>query len=109
MDMADGRSSLGLRWFFLLLLAEVALFGIIFFLRQGDVGRSDDSRPAGFSQVQTLNLQSLLNAKGFSCPATPALHYSQRPRGVVIVASCRQQNGDTHRFEIDFKGHVRRL
>jgi len=107
--MADGRTSFGLRWFFLLLLAEVLLFALIFFLRQSEAKRGDD-RPAGFGQVQTLNLQSLINAKGYSCPAPPLLRYAQRPsHSVVIVATCRLANGARQSFEIDFKGHVRPL
>ena len=64
--------------------------------------------PPSFSQVQRLNLQSLINAKGYPCPQPPSLHYEQkRSRGVVIVATCRLPNGESDRYEIDFKGHVR--
>ena len=31
----------------------------------------------------------------------------KRAGGVVIVAICRESNGETGRYEIDFKGHVR--
>jgi|KBSSwiStaDraftv2_1062776.scaffolds.fasta_scaffold707776_2 hypothetical protein len=107
--MADGRVSFGLRWFFLLLLAEVLLFGLIFFLRQGEARRADE-RPAGFSRVQTLNLQSLINAKGYGCPTVPMLRYAQRAsHGVVIIATCSLADGARRSFEIDFKGHVRPL
>ena len=76
--MADGRVSFGLRWFFLLLAAEIILFGVIYFLRQGEEVWRDDP-PATFTRVQALNLQSLINAKGYSCPATPTLRYERRP------------------------------
>jgi hypothetical protein len=106
--MADGRVSLGLRWFFLLLLAEVLLFGVIYLLRANGPERSDDDPPPSFSRVQSLNLQSLINAKGYSCPTTPRLRYRQRQSlGVVIIATCPQASGGPLSFEIDFKGHVR--
>lgn len=108
--MAEQRVSFGLRWFFLLLFAEVVLFGMIYFLRAGEASRSaDEPRPASFSQVQALNLQSLINAKGFACPSPPSLRYAQRPQGTVIVATCRLANGERRGFEIDFKGRVRPL
>ena len=108
--MAEGRVSFGLRWFFLLLLAEVVLFGLIYFLRTSEGRRSDDGPPPSFSRVQSLNLQSLINAKGYSCPAPPLLRYSpQHSQGAVIIATCRQTNGERQSFEIDFKGHVRPL
>jgi hypothetical protein len=107
--MADGPVSFGLRWFFLLLLAEVLLFGLIYFLRSSP-SENSEAAPARFSQVQSLNLQSLINAKGYSCPQMPALHYAQRrSQGVVIIATCRQPAGAPQRYEIDFKGHVHRL
>jgi hypothetical protein len=109
--MAGGRASSGLRWFFLLLLAELVLFGVIYYLRSGSTsGSNEANRPPSFSRVQTLNLQSLINAKGYPCPHAPALRYGQRrSQGVIIIASCRQANGDTRSFEIDFKGAVRPL
>ena len=108
--MADRRSSLGLRWFFLLLFAEIALFAVIYYLRSSGAERPGDVPPLEFSQVQRLNLQSLINAKGYPCPRPPALHYEQRhARGVVIVAICAEADGAAERFEIDFKGHVRKL
>jgi hypothetical protein len=108
--MAGGRASSGLRWFFLLLLAELVLFGVIYFLRSGSTSGSNEAnnRPPSFSREQTLNLQSLINAKGYSCPQPPALRYGQRrSQRVIIIATCRQGNGDTRSFEIDFKGAVR--
>ena len=106
--MAERRSSFWLRWFFLLLCAEIALFGAIYFLR-GSGTTTDTGVPPSFSRVQELNLQSLLHAKGYGCPTPPALHYETRGRGVVIVATCRQPGGGQRRFEIDFKGRVRPL
>jgi len=106
--MAERRVSTGLRWFFLLLFAEVALFGLIYLLRDSKTNSANEV-PPGFSRVQTLNLQSLINAKGYSCPTPPALHYESRRRGVAIIATCRERDGGSHRFEIDFKGHVRPL
>ena len=108
--MADRRISLGLRWFFLLLFAEVVLFGLIYFLRMGEASRgADESAPASFSRVQALNLQSLSNAKGFACPTVPSLRYAERPQGTVIIATCRLPRGERPTFEIDFKGRVRPL
>ena len=108
--MADQRSSLGLRWFFLLLVAEIALFAVIYYLRNTGAERPGDAPLPEFSQVQRLNLQSLINAKGYPCPRPPALHYEQRhSRGVVIVAICAEADGAAERFEIDFKGHVHKL
>ena len=98
----------GLRWFFLLLLAELALFGLIYVLRGQGTNRAAEAPPS-FSRVQTLNLQSLINAKGYACPTPPALRYEPRGRGVAIIATCRSANGSQQRFEIDFKGHVRPL
>lgn len=106
--MADGRPSLGLRWFFLLLAAEIALFGAIYYLRQAETA-PPDQRPASFSRVQALNLQSLINAKGYVCPSVPALRYEQRESGTVIVATCTLPNGPRQSYEINFKGRVRPL
>lgn len=104
-----GRLSFGLRWFVLLLLAEIALFFLIYYLR-GSEENSAVERPPGFSRVQALNLQSLINAKGYPCPQAPSLHYAQKQsRGVVIVADCRLPTGGVERYEIDFKGRVRKL
>jgi hypothetical protein len=106
--MAETRSSFGLRWFFILLLAEIAALLAIFYLRGGGGGYQPRADPPSFSQVQRLNLQSLINAKGYPCPQPPSLRYEQkRSRGVVIVATCRLPNGESDRYEIDFKGHVR--
>jgi hypothetical protein len=105
--MTERRSSFGLRWFVLLLVAEVALFGAIYFLR-GSGTSTDTGVPPSFSRVQELNLQSLLQAKGYGCPTPPALQYETRGRGVVIVATCRTPNG-SRRFQIDIKGRVRPL
>lgn len=108
--MAARSVSLGLRWFFLLLLGEFVLFGVIYYLRDGSAsGSADDDKPARFSRVQTLNLQSLINAKGYFCPKPPYLRYAQRSRGVVILAVCRLPSGERRSFEIDFKGGVRPL
>lgn len=106
--MADGRPSFGLRWFFLLLLAEVALFGVIYYLRQGEAERRAEP-PARFSQVQALNLQSLINAKGYACPLAPMLRYDRRQQGVVIIATCALPSGERQSYEINFKGRVRPL
>ena len=106
--MADGRVSFGLRWFFLLLGAEIILFGLIYFLREGEAERRADP-PASFSRVQALNLQSLINAKGYACPAVPALRYAQRQQSVVIVATCALPSGERQSYEINFKGRVRPL
>ena len=106
--MADSRISFGLRWFFLLLFAEVVLFGLIYFLRQGEAERRAE-RPASFSRVQTLNLQSLINAKGYACPLAPLLRYAQRQQGVVIIATCALPSGERQSYEINFKGRVRPL
>jgi hypothetical protein len=103
--MADRRPSLGLRWFSLLLLAEIALFALIYYLHVTGEPLFSDAAPA-FNSVQRLNLQSLITAKGFSCPQAPSLHYDQHAGGVVIVAVCAQLNGHSQRYEIDFKGHV---
>ena len=105
--MADRRPSFSLRWFFLLLLAEIALFVAIYYLRLSGEPQRNDAPPA-FSSVQRLNLQSLINAKGYSCPRPPTLRYEQRSSGVIIVATCGQPDGDIDRFVIDFKGHVRK-
>lgn len=105
--MAERRTSRGLRWVFLLLLAELALLGVFYYLR--DDGKRDDDPPASFSRVQTLNLQSLINAKGYPCPTAPYLRYAQRSQGVVILAVCRLPGGERRSFEIDFKGHVKPL
>jgi len=106
--MADGRASFGLRWFFLLLVAEIVLFGLIYLLRQGEAGQRAEM-PASFSRVQTLNLQSLLNAKGYACPQLPALRYDRRQQGMVIVATCTLPSGERQSYEINFKGRVRPL
>jgi hypothetical protein len=105
--MPEKRTSIGLRWFFVLLFGEIALLFTIFYLRGGE-DQATEARPA-FNQVQRLNLQSLINAKGYSCPQPPALHYEQAPSGgVAIIAICRQANGEAQRFVVDFKGHVRK-
>lgn len=104
----DGRPSFGLRWFFLLLAAEIVLFGVIFFLRESEADRRDEPAPT-FSRVQTLNLQSLINAKGYLCPVAPALRYERRQQGMVIIATCTLPSGQRQSYEITFKGRVRPL
>jgi len=110
LHMAARRVSYGLRWFFLLLLAEVVLFGLVYVLRESaGTGDAGDPAPANFSRVQRLNLQSLINAKGYPCPTPPSLRYAQHPQGVVIVATCQLPGGGQRSYEIDFKGHFKPL